>query len=51
MDTKSILIGALLIVVAVLGYLYWDSQHNTILKAPGEKSERTKAMPPTTHET
>jgi hypothetical protein len=35
MDAKSILIGALLIVVAVLGYLYWDSQHNTILKAPG----------------
>jgi hypothetical protein len=35
MDAKSALIGALLIVVAVLGYLYWDSQHNTILRAPG----------------
>ena len=35
MDTKSMLIGALVIGVAVLGYLYWDSQHNTVLKAPG----------------
>jgi predicted negative regulator of RcsB-dependent stress response len=32
---KSILIGALLVAVAVLGYLYWDSQQNTVLKAPG----------------
>jgi hypothetical protein len=35
MDAKSFLIGALLVVAAALGYLYWDSQHNTILKAPG----------------
>ena len=35
MDTKSMLIGALVIGVAVLGYLYWDSQQNTVLKAPG----------------
>jgi hypothetical protein len=32
---KSMLIGALIIAVAVLGYLYWDSQNNTIVKAPG----------------
>jgi predicted negative regulator of RcsB-dependent stress response len=32
---KSIVIGALVASVAVLGYLYWDSQHNTIFKAPG----------------
>lgn len=35
MDGKSLLVGALVIVVAVLGYLYWDSQQNTVLKAPG----------------
>jgi len=29
------LIGALIIAVAVLGYLYWDSQNNTIVKVPG----------------
>ena len=32
---KSIVIGALVAAVAVLVYLYWDSQHNTIFKAPG----------------
>jgi predicted negative regulator of RcsB-dependent stress response len=32
---KSMLIGALIIAVAVLGYLYWDSQNNTIVKVPG----------------
>jgi hypothetical protein len=35
MDSKSLLIGALLVGVGVLGYLYWDSQHNTVFKAPG----------------
>jgi predicted negative regulator of RcsB-dependent stress response len=35
MNGKSILIGALIIAVAVLGYLYWDSQNNTIVKVPG----------------
>jgi hypothetical protein len=35
MDGKSMVIGALLIGVAVLGYLYWDSQHNTVVKLPG----------------
>ena len=35
MNGKSLLIGALVVAVAVLGYLYWDSQNNTIFKAPG----------------
>ena len=35
MDGKSIVIGALLVGLAVVGYLYWDSQHNTVFKAPG----------------
>jgi hypothetical protein len=29
---KSFVIGALAVAVAMLGYLYWDSQHNTIFK-------------------
>jgi hypothetical protein len=32
---RSFIIGALLVAVGVLGYLYWDSEHNTVLKAPG----------------
>jgi hypothetical protein len=32
---KSFLIGALVVAVVVLGYLYWDREHNTIFKAPG----------------
>jgi hypothetical protein len=35
MNGKSLLIGALVVGVAVLGYLYWDSQENTVLKVPG----------------
>jgi predicted negative regulator of RcsB-dependent stress response len=35
MDGRSILVGALLVAVAVIGYLYWDSRNNTIFKAPG----------------
>jgi hypothetical protein len=35
MNGKSMLIGALVVAVGVLGYLYWDSQHNTVLKVPG----------------
>jgi hypothetical protein len=35
MDGKSLLIGVLLVGVVVLGYLYWDLEHNTIFKAPG----------------
>jgi len=34
-DMRSFIIGALFIAVGVLGYLYWDSEHNTIFKAPG----------------
>jgi len=32
---KSLVIGALIVAVAVLGYLYSDSRNNTIFKAPG----------------
>ncbi len=32
---RSFIIGALIVAAGVLGYLYWDSQHNTIVKAPG----------------
>jgi hypothetical protein len=35
MDGKSMVIGALVIGVAVLGYLYWDSRENTLVKLPG----------------
>lgn len=30
MDVKSLLIGALLVAVAVLGYLYYDSQQTKV---------------------
>lgn len=30
MDAKSVLIGALLVAVAVLGYLYYDSQQTRV---------------------
>ena len=29
-DMKSLMIGALLVAVVVLGYLYWDHQRNTV---------------------
>ncbi len=29
-DIKSVLIGALLVAVVVLGYLYWERQRNTV---------------------
>ena len=32
---RGFTIGALLVAVAVLGYLYWDSHYNTVFKAPG----------------
>jgi hypothetical protein len=32
---KSFVIGALVVAVGVLGYLYWDSQQNTVVKLPG----------------
>jgi len=32
---KSLVIGALIVAVVVLGYLYWDSRNNTIFEASG----------------
>ena len=32
---RNVIIGALVVVVAVLAYLYWDSEHNTLFKAAG----------------
>ena len=32
---KSFVIGALVVAVGVLGYLYWDSHENTLVKVPG----------------
>ena len=32
---RGLIIAVLLAAVGVLGYLYWDSQHNTVFKAPG----------------
>jgi hypothetical protein len=29
-DVKSMVIGALLVVVAVLGYVLWEKQRNTV---------------------
>lgn len=29
-DVKSLVIGALLVAVVALGYLYWDRQRNTV---------------------
>lgn len=40
MDTKSLIIGALIVGVGVLGYLYWDSQQTTVkIDLPGVKIE------------
>jgi hypothetical protein len=38
---KSFVIGALIVSVAVLGYLYWDREHNTIFKAPGVEIKKS----------
>lgn len=32
---RGFIMGALVVAVGVLGYLYWDSQHNVLIKAPG----------------
>jgi hypothetical protein len=32
---RGFIIGVLVVVVGVLGYLYWDSEHNTLFRAPG----------------
>jgi hypothetical protein len=40
-DIKSFLIGALLVAVAFLGYLYWDRQRNTVeIKLPSISIEK-----------
>lgn len=31
----QLVIRALVVAVGVLGYTYWDSEHNTVVKAPG----------------
>ena len=38
---KSFVIGALVIAVGVLGYMYWDSQHNTVFKAAGVEIKKS----------
>jgi hypothetical protein len=32
---RGFIIGALVVIVGVLGYLYWDSENNTLFKSPG----------------
>jgi hypothetical protein len=32
---RGFVIGALVVAVGVLGYMYWDSENNTLIKAPG----------------
>jgi predicted negative regulator of RcsB-dependent stress response len=40
-DMKSLVIGALLVAVVVLGYLYWDRQRNTVeIKLPSVTIEK-----------
>ena len=40
-DVKSLVIGALLVVVLVLGYLYWGRQRNTVeIKLPSVTIEK-----------
>lgn len=40
MDMKSMIIGALAVAVAVLGYLYYDSQQSSVkIDLPGVKIE------------
>jgi len=39
-DAKTIIIGLLLVAVAVLGYLYYDSQQSSVkIDVPGFKLE------------
>ena len=32
---RGFIVGALVVILGVLGYLYWDSENNTLFKAPG----------------
>jgi predicted negative regulator of RcsB-dependent stress response len=38
---RGFIIGVLLVAVGVLGYLYWDAEHNTLIKAPGVEIKMT----------
>ena len=38
---RGLIIGALVVAVGVLGYLYWDSTQNTVLKAPGVEIKKS----------
>ena len=38
---RSFTIGVLVVVVGVLGYLYWDSAQNTLFKAPGVEIKKS----------
>ena len=38
---RSFIIGVLVVAVGVLGYLYWDREHNTIFKAPGVEIKKS----------
>jgi hypothetical protein len=41
LDPKSVIIGALLVVVAALGYLVWERQRNTVeIKLPSISIDR-----------
>lgn len=35
MDAKTVVIALLVVVAGVLGFLYWDSRENVIIKVPG----------------
>lgn len=35
MDAKTVVIAMLVVVAGVLGFLYWDSRENVIIKVPG----------------
>jgi len=38
---RGFIIGVLVVAVGVLGYLYWDSQQNTLFKAPGVEIKKS----------
>jgi hypothetical protein len=41
LDIKSLLIGALIVAVAALGYFYWERQRNTLeIKLPSISIEK-----------
>jgi hypothetical protein len=41
LDFKSFLVGALVVALAVLGYIYWERQRNTVeIKLPAISIEK-----------